>query len=249
MKPSWQRFKQVLEKGLRKGRGACIVCNCGVEYKGRAVSRLKPGDRFIIIKPDRTTLVHQPSGRNPVNWMPPNSSIKVEDGGVLLVENVNPREFMRVMVNQVHVVIVVKMVDTVSLEQVGSEADMARMIYDNPNLLEKGFKPASLEEQTRYGFIDVFGKDSVNNLVVVECKRYKAGLDAVQQLRRYVERVKKNTGNNNVRGILAAPSISSNAVKMLSDWGFQYKQVHPPMHLIPDREVQKGLSEYLKKDG
>jgi RecB family endonuclease NucS len=236
------RFRVLFERALRKGHSMSVMCNCEVEYKGRAVSRLNAGDRVVLIKPDKTVIVHQPSGRNPVNWMPAQAHLKLVEN-VLRVQSVNPREFMNVTINAVHVFSSSPLKDGASLVQVGSEADMAGMIYEKPRLLGD-FVPASLEEQTAYGFIDVFGRDYNNNLVVVECKRYKAGLDAVQQLRRYVERIKKDKSKNNVKGVIAAPAITANAEKMLADWGYSFVRVEPPMYLVPEKELQKKLGEF-----
>ncbi len=240
--PDFERFKTLLTRALSKGHSVVFMCSCEVDYKGRAVSHLPVGERIVIIKPDKTVIVHQPSGRNPVNWMPANASVRFNDNS-LIVESVNPREFMKINVSSVHTFSSSPLKDGASLSSVGSEADMARMIYEKPYLLGE-FVPASLEEQTAYGFIDVFGRDFNNNLVVVECKRYKAGLDAVQQLRRYVERIKVDKGKSVVKGVIAAPAITPNAKKMLSDWGFSFVSVEPPMYLLPDKELQKSLGDF-----
>lgn len=240
--PESEKFRVLLERALSKNHSINLMCNCEVEYKGRAVSKLGAGDRIVLIKPDKTVIVHQPSGRNPVNWMPASAVIKLKEDE-LVVESINPREFMKVKINQVFVFASSPLKDAATLSQVGSEADMAAMIYNNPRLIGD-FVPASMEEQTAYGFIDVFGRDYNNNLVIIECKRYKAGLDAVQQLRRYVERIKVDKGKEVVKGIIAAPSITQNAKKMLEDWGFSFVKVEPPMYLIPDREKQKNLKDF-----
>ena len=242
IRPSQNRFRVLLERALRKNHSISVLCNCEVEYKGRAVSQLKEGDRIVLIKPDKTVIVHQPTGRNPVNWMPAMAHLRLEENA-LSVHSVSPREFMQIVFNEVYVFSSSNLKDAATIVQVGSESDMANMIYENPRLLGE-FMPASLEEQTAYGFIDVFGRDYNNNLVVVECKRYKAGLDAVQQLRRYVEKIKKDKDKKNVRGVIAAPAITGNAEKMLKDWGFSFVKVEPPMYLVPDKELQKRLGDY-----
>jgi RecB family endonuclease NucS len=127
---------------------------------------------------------------------------------------------------------------------VGSEADMARMIYERPYLISKDFKPVSLEEQTKYGFIDVMGHNGKGVLVIVECKRITAGLNAVQQLRRYVEKIKAAKGVKKVIGYLAAPGITKNAETMLKDWGFKLARIDPPMRDIIDKSQQKKLNDF-----
>ena len=121
---------------------------------------------------------------------------------------------------------------------------MSDMLYKNPEMIEEGFSPVSQEEQTTYGFIDVFGKDRDGVLTIVECKRYCADLGAVTQLRRYVERVKETKGVDAVRGIIAAPKITPNAEKMLTDWGYSFKSVKPPMYLERYDRKQKRLDSF-----
>ncbi len=223
-----------------------LVCNCRVDYSGRAVSTLGWGDRLVLIKPDHTVLVHKPDGRNPVNWMAEGSNIEVEesDGNLVVIcDSVSPREHMVVTVRKVYSLESNKLKDGEVLVSVGSEADMARMIYENPSLIGESFKPVKLEEQTRYGFIDVLGIEG-SVLTVVECKRYKAGLGAVQQLRRYVERLQKSKGVMKVNGVVAAPSITKNAMNMLGDWGYRFVVVEPPMYLDFDKSEQKKLEDY-----
>jgi len=57
---------------LRKNAGKCliIVGSCSVEYRGRASSKLGPGERIVLIKEDGALLVHRPTGYEPINWMP-----------------------------------------------------------------------------------------------------------------------------------------------------------------------------------
>lgn len=235
-----------LSRSIRDREMVLLLCNCSVEYSGRAVSTLGWGDRLVLVKPDRTVLVHKPDGRNPVNWMPEGTNIEfLVEGDELLLncDSVNPRESMVVRVRRVLCLESRKLRDGEELVSVGSEADMARRIYDNPSLISESFKPVSREEQTKYGFIDVLGHEG-GVFTVVECKRYKAGLSAVQQLRRYVERLQKMKGVMEVKGVLAAPSITGNAKKMLEDWSYRFVSVEPPMFMDPDKSEQKRLADY-----
>ena len=134
--------------------------------------------------------------------------------------------------------------DAETIRIAGTEEDMSDMLYDNPEMIEPGFRPASREEQTAYGFIDVFGTDKDGTLTVVECKRYCADLSAVTQLRRYVEKVMVSKGITKVRGIIAAPKITDNARKMLEDWGFSFIAVKPPNYLEEHTKKQATLEGF-----
>jgi len=244
--PSLEEVTSKLRLIKRRRFLVVLIGEFSVEYKGRAHSKLSCGERMLLIKPDNTLLIHNSKGRNPVNWMKEKTIIETrltEDYLVIKGLCINPRETIRIRIKSVKALLLTPFASTGRLEIIGTEADMAKMIYEHPELISKNFKPIHLEEQTKYGFIDVMGYEK-DKLVLIECKRYKAGLSAVQQLRRYVERVKKSKGVQNVRGVLAAPSITENAKNMLKDWGFTYKKVNPPKYLIAEKDVQKTLTEY-----
>jgi len=63
-------------------------------------------------------------------------------------------------------------------------------------------------------------------------------------LRRYVEKIQDLKGVEYVKGILAAPQISPNALEMLEKWGFTFKQVFPPKRLEKYNRDQKSLSDW-----
>jgi len=238
-----------INESFQKNETIVFSTNCSIKYSGRAESFLPDGDRIIIIKSDGTLLVHQPKGNNPINYMKENTEhrlVKNEKGLFLLSQNPALKEFMDIKLNKVHFINSQYLIDEKKIEISGTEKDMAEMIYRNPGLISHDFRPLSMEEHTKYGFIDVFGHDRNNTLVIVECKRYKGDLSAVTQLRRYVEKIRKSKGleKGKVRGILACPGISPNARKMLEDWGFEWKQLTPPNYLERHDKKQKKLGEY-----
>ncbi|RMF06244.1 DUF91 domain-containing protein [Candidatus Woesearchaeota archaeon] len=229
-----------------------IVADCTVEYKGRAESYLPPGERVILIKRDRTVLVHQDSGSMPVNYMKENSDwrpVLEKDKLELRINNISYKESMLIVMNKVFSVSSFSLSDGQKIQLVGTERDMADMIYANPDIVEKGLRAVATEEQTKYGFVDVLCYDRQNNLVVIECKRYTADLKAVSQLRRYVERIKKSKGIENVRGILCAPKITSNAKEMLFDFGFSFKAVKPPAYMSREEHRQRSLADFEHSKG
>jgi endonuclease len=238
------KIKKTINNALKKNETIVLCCNCQINYSGRAESFLDFGDRVIIIKSDNALLVHQHQGNAPVNYMKPNTnhSLEIQDESIILKsKNQTLKEYMDIIIKKIHFLNTQKMEDSNSIRIAGTEKDMSDMIYNNPQLIEEGFKAASREEQTKYGFIDVLGVDKNNILTVIECKRYCADLGAVTQLRRYVEKIKKNKGIERARGIIAAPKITPNALKMLNDWGFGFKQIEPPKHLEQYKKNQKRL--------
>ncbi|KPV65554.1 MAG: Endonuclease NucS [Candidatus Bathyarchaeota archaeon BA1] len=68
--PTLEEVAELAKECISKHTVLVIVGNCWVEYKGRASSKLGPGERILIIKRDGALLVHRPEGYEPVNWMP-----------------------------------------------------------------------------------------------------------------------------------------------------------------------------------
>ena len=57
--------------------------------------------------------------------------------------------------------------------------------------------------------------------------------------------LKDNDAQVFVKGILAAPSITSNALKMLTDWGLSFKKIILSFYLKNDSEKQLRIKEFL----
>ena len=238
---------EFINYALKHNETVVFSADCEVTYSGRAEAFLPQGERLIIIKSDKTLLIHQPEGNAPINYMKPgttHSFVKKDDGTYLCSQNLALKEFLDIKLNKIHFANSHPLTDGQKLTLVGSEKDMSDMIYANPELISDDFKPVSREEQTRYGFIDVFGHDGKGNLVIVECKRYGADLSTVQQLRRYVEKIKESKGIDNVKGIVAAPKITGNAEKMLNDWGFTFVSVNPPKYKERYDKKQRSLAAW-----
>ncbi len=242
-------FKVEFEDALSKNESIVFFCNCEIRYSGRAEAFLARGDRMITVKSDNTVLVHQPDGSNPVNYMKPNSKLeleKIENHLILKTRNLDYKDYLDIEIFRVYNFMSRKLEDGLKLELAGNERDMSDMIKASPELISRDFRPLSREEHTKFGFIDVFGHDNKGNLVVVECKRYTASLQCVTQLRRYVEKIKELKGlkASQVKGILASPKISPNALEMLKKWKFKWVQVHPPKRLERFNHSQKNLFEW-----
>ena len=246
-----EEFSAKIREALSKNLTIVLGAMCKVLYKGRAESYLDYGDRIIVIKSDKTLLIHQPKGNNPINYMKEGTSyyVKEDDSSgekLVIVKTTNQKfkEYMDIIIRKIYFFEAQNLKDDEKLVLSGSERDMAEMIMRKPELIEEGFKPLSREEHTKYGFIDVFGYDKNKRLVIVETKRYVGDLKAVSQLRRYVEKIKKLKGVSEVRGILACPRITPNALRMLSDFGFEFRRVIPPKYLEEFGKEQRRINDF-----
>ena len=106
--------------------------------------------------------------------------------------------------------------------------------------------PSVREYATEHGFIDILGKDSEGNLMILELKARKAGIAAVKQIRRYLsdfenrenKEIKGKTGEKQkIRGLLVAPSIGDDALELLEEEGIEFVAVEPPRELKKDKKV------------
>ena len=243
----WESFQALVKHTTTANSSLMAFIHCKIYYSGRAEAEVDWGDRMLVIKQDNTLLLHQPENGNPINYLRPGSKISTsreEDFFILNAENLSSKDYLRVEITKVYDAMQMRLEDGKKQVLAGTEADMSDMIRDNPALISDDFKPLSREEHTKYGFIDVFGHDGNGTLVIVECKRYAASLACVTQLRRYVEKMKSLKGIEDVRGVMASPKITPNAQEMLTDWGFSWVRVEPPMRLERFNKNQKSLSEW-----
>jgi RecB family endonuclease NucS len=227
-----------LEDAFRRGDLVTVFGRCTVEYDGRASSSLGTGDRLLLLKPDGSALVHTDEGRTPVNWQPPGCDhfASVRDGR-LRVRSVrrSPEELLDVRFDRVHHLAAYDVTDPDSLDLQGSEADLKEHVVANPERIESGFEPLTTERETDAGPMDVFGEDAAGRPVAVELKRRRVGPDAVGQLRRYVDALEREFGDEaSVRGVLVAPSVTDRAASLLDRDGLQFVALDPQTGLPPD---------------
>lgn len=239
--PSPEEIKLLVDSAVSSEGILTIFARCRVHYDGRAKSELGPGDRVIIVKPDGSFLIHQKEKREPVNWQPPGSVVRLElrEKPVLVSVRRKPRETLEVELEEVYLITVFHAEDYEELALTGSEAEMAELIFENPEVIELGFKPLYREKPIKHGIVDVLGVDSEGNIVVLELKRRRADLHAVSQLKRYVETLREE--HEKVRGILVAPSLTSGAKKLLEKEGLEFRKLEPPKRDRKSRGKQLKL--------
>jgi len=249
--PEVEEAGEVVSQALSAKKGLLILGNCWVNYKGRASSKLEPGERVVIIKEDRSVLVHRPTGYEPVNWQPPGCILKTSvDDDVLQINAIRskPSESVRLFFDRIFLVSTLSLVDAGRFSLYASEEDMQSAILTEPSLLEPDFEPITYEKKVEPGFIDVYGIDRDGKFVVVEIKRRTAGRQAALQLARYVDSI-KNTVNREVRGILVAPRLGKGIQRLLETLKLEYKSLSPKKCAkVLTRSETKKLAEFFKED-
>ncbi|MDR1818947.1 MAG: endonuclease NucS [Methanobrevibacter sp.] len=247
--PSVDESFDLINDGLRKKATIIMFACCKVIYEGRALSELDFGERIILIKPDGSFLIHQERKVEPVNWQPPKSRTRVLiKNNKIFIESFrrSPKERLEVEINKIHFGNYSLVEDYQELQLAGYEKDMGDMIMKHPNMIEEGFKPVNREYATEHGFIDILGKDKKGNLMVLELKSRKAGVNGVKQLKRYLTDFENNQDSylkdsgiemKKVRGILVAPSIDERAKELIKEENMEFKAIEPPKELKKDKII------------
>ncbi|MFB6297156.1 MAG: endonuclease NucS [Salinirussus sp.] len=229
--PDPETAQELVAGAFDRGVMATLFGRCTVEYEGRASSTLGPGDRLVVLKPDGTALVHTDEGHQPVNWQPPGSdhAVAVTDGALVVSsERTAPAETLSVRFEAIDHAVTYDATDAEELALTGTEADLRDRILDDPALLEPGFEPRATERDTPAGAVDLFGVDADGRRVAVELKRRRVGPDAVSQLNRYVDALRRELhAEAVVRGVLVAPSVTDRARRLLAERGLEFVALEP----------------------
>jgi RecB family endonuclease NucS len=227
--PTLKEAEKAVKGGVSRHRTVIIAGECTVEYDGRASSKLGPGNRVALLKPDGSALVHRPRDYSPVNWQPSGSIFRTrltEDGLAVRVYRRKENESMEIVFTSLSLVAVLDLVDAAEFSLYASEKDMQEAILFKPEILEEGFRPMTKEMPVDPGFIDIIGYDGENRLVVIEIKRVKASKDAVRQLKKYMD-VMDLDESRSVRAILVAPELAKGVDKLLKEYGYEFKPLTP----------------------
>jgi len=244
---------EVLSKAVRSRRNIYLIAKCDVEYYGRSSSKLEEGERQIIIKSDGAFLIHRPTGHSPVNWQPETSYINVEfdeEEGKVIIKAVRskPREIVVVRASEIPLIVSSVLHDSGAFYMYVSEKEIRDILAAHPTLLGEKFVTIDIEKKVEPGFIDLYLKDGKGNVVVVEIKRSTARVDAVRQLKKYIDALSKHLGHERIRGIIAAPSITSKAYELLAKEKLEFKQINLKVitEYAKKKTSAKGILEFFK---
>jgi RecB family endonuclease NucS len=234
-----------LRNALAKGLVVVLAGPCTVSYEGRASSRLGEGERLVIIKRDRSVLVHRPEGYEPVNWQPANSKIDFTTSGEEFQIRVsNGPELLTITFTSPPRIEYFELRDTAVFEMYASEEDMKKAVIARPDLVEEGFKPFVEERPVRKtGRVDLLGVDRHGNILVVEFKKNSATAQDILQLKTYVESLQEEFGNR-PRAVIAAPGLTKNARSMLDLHGIEFRCL-TPRQCSQVLERMRNLDRYL----
>ncbi|HEU4657358.1 MAG TPA: endonuclease NucS [Capillimicrobium sp.] len=187
-----------------------IVARCEVRYSGRLTAVLPEALRLIMVKADGSVMVHADTGGyKPQNWMTPPTAIE-EGEGFMTVRKVKGDDRLDITISEVLSDVTHDMGEAAALEKDGVERDLQELLADQPHWCGEGLRLVRREWPTDIGPVDLMCRDEADEWIAVEIKRI-ATIDAVEQLTRYLERIRLDPAMGSCRGVLAAQSIKPQA--------------------------------------
>ncbi len=202
-----------------------IVARCAVEYSGRLSARLPEALRLVMLKADGSVLVHADAGGyKPLNWMTPPTVVE-EEPGRIVVRKLKGDDQLEIQLAEVVSDVSHAMdFDAANLEKDGVEADLQVALADAPGWCGEGFRLVRREWPTDIGPVDLMCRDGEDGWVAVEIKRVGT-IDAVEQLTRYLERIRSDPALAGCRGVLAAQVVKPQARVLAESRGLAWVEV------------------------
>jgi RecB family endonuclease NucS len=189
-----------------------IVARCEVRYSGRLQAVLPEALRLLMIKSDGSVMVHADTGGyKPQNWMTPPTVIEETADAIVVRKRAGATEDrLDIRITDVISDVTHDMGEAAALEKDGVERDLQEALAAAPEHCGEGFRLVRREWPTDIGPVDLMCRDTEDEWIAVEIKRI-ATIDAVEQLTRYLARIRLDPAMASCRGILAAQAIKPQA--------------------------------------
>ena len=200
-----------------------VIAKCSVDYVGRLQAHLPEAIRLIMVKADGCVAIHADGGAyKPLNWMnAPNSLVDHGDRWVIT----NPRdECLTITLHEVIHDLGHELGEDPGLSKDGVEAQLQELLAASPDRIEDGLTLVRREYPTAIGPIDLVCRDHTGQVVAIEVKR-RGEIDGVEQLSRYIERLRLDSSLGEVRGVLVAQTIKPQARVLAESRGFRWVEV------------------------
>jgi endonuclease len=205
-----------------------IVARCTASYAGRLTTNLPEGVRLLMIKQDGTFMLWSDGGGlsvKPLNWMTPPTVIEEGDGVIRVRKRAGKTEdCLEIRLAEVISDVSHEMGEAAGLEKDGVERDLQLVLADRPEALGEDLRLERREWPTDIGPLDLMCRDERGGWVAVEIKRI-AGIDAVEQLTRYLEFIRVDQARAECRGVLAAQRFRPQAVTLAESRGIRCVEV------------------------
>jgi RecB family endonuclease NucS len=194
-----------------------IVARCEVSYLGRLTTTLPEAVRLLMLKPDGTFMVWADGGGSvkPLNWMAPPTVVEEQRdaGGALtglLVRKRREEDRLQIRIAEVLSDVEHELDALAGLEKEGLERELQELLAGAPEWCGEGFRLVRREWPTDIGPVDLMCRDGRDEWIAIEIKRIGT-IDAVEQLTRYLQRIRQDPALAGCRGVLAAQAIKPQA--------------------------------------
>ena len=203
-----------------------IVARCEVRYTGRLTAVLPEALRLLMIKSDGSVLVHADTGSyKPQNWMTPPTVIEEEPGRMVVRRRGGASEDrLDILIAEVLSDVEHDMGQAAALEKQGVEAELQELLAERPESCGEGLRLVRREFPTDIGPVDLMCRGDDEAYVAVEIKRVGT-IEAVEQLCRYLERIREAPGFGSCRGVLAAQVVKPQARVLAESRGIACAEV------------------------
>jgi RecB family endonuclease NucS len=204
-----------------------VIARCSVDYDGRLSAHLPEATRLIMVKQDGCVAIHADGGAyKPLNWMnAPNRLVESDDRWT--VTNAKG-ECLTITMHEVVSDTTWELGADPGLSKDGVEAHLQALLAATPSAIEDGLTLVRREYPTAIGPVDLVCRDLDGNVVAIEVKR-RGEIDGVEQLVRYIERLRLDTrlhaGLGNVRGVFVAQRVKPQARVLAEARGLRWIEV------------------------
>ena len=218
--------RRFLRAAAYDGRVRLIVARCEVRYSGRLSAVLPEALRLIMVKSDGSVMVHADHGGfKPSNWMTPPTVIEEECDRIVVRKRAGASEDrLDILIAEVLSDVSHDMGEAAALEKDGVEADLQAALAGAPAFCGEGFRLVRREWPTDIGPVDLMCRDDEDGWIAVEIKRIGT-IDAVEQLTRYLERIRHDPAMAECRGVLAAQAVKPQARVLAEARGIAWVEV------------------------
>jgi RecB family endonuclease NucS len=192
-----------------------IVARCEVSYQGRAAAFLPEAVRLVMLKGDGTVMIWDDGGSykvKPLNWMTAPTCL-ADEGDRLVVTKPKSDDALEIRLLEVLSDVEHDMGESAALQKDGVERDLQEALAAAPESLGEPLTLVRREWQTEIGPVDLMCKDSGGEWVAVEVKRMGT-IEAVEQLTRYLDFIRRDPAKAGCRGILVAQRLKPQAVAL-----------------------------------
>jgi len=203
-----------------------VVARCEVLYTGRLTATLPEATRLLMFKSDGSVLVHSDvGGYRPLNWMTPPTVVEEEDGAIVIRKRAGRSEDrLEIRISEVLSDVTHPLDEASGLEKDGVERDLQEALAAQPSAAGEGLRLDRREWPTDIGPVDLMCRDEDGAWVAVEIKRVGT-IEAVEQLCRYLERIRLDPARSECRGILAAQQVKKQARTLAEARGLDWVEV------------------------